>query len=240
MSQDKYTPPKEVHATSVAKLLAGVRSIPLGQGARLALPGFGEESEDPLVYFSGDASLVRRRAVAIVGSRKVSDRGSRHAAELAAELVGAGVVVVSGLAEGVDAAAHRAAIAAGGRTVAVIGTPLEKAYPAKHASLQERIYREHLLVTPFPRGSRVFPSNFPQRNKLMAALSDATIIIEANDDSGSLHQAAECAPRRLNRWLFIARSILERRDVTWPARFLNAQNAKVRILDKVDDVLAVL
>jgi DNA processing protein len=240
MKRSTYIAPRDVHRTTVAQLLAGARAIPPGQGARLGLPGIGDDGEDPPVYFAGDRTLVQRKCVAIVGSRKASDDGKMRARKLAKQLVDAGVVVVSGLAEGIDVSAHRSAIENGGKTIAVIGTPLDKAYPAKHAELQELIYREHLLVTPFRKGDAVYPSNFPQRNKLMAALADATVVIEATDDSGALHQAAECAPKRLNRWLFIARSILGRTDCTWPKKFLDAPGDKVRVLDRVEDVLAVL
>src|SRR5207247_10097113 len=102
----------------------------------------------------------------------------------------AGIVVVSGLARGVDTEALSAAIAAGGRVIAVIGTPIDKAYPAENKRLQEQIYSEHLLISQFPPGRRVYQSNFPERNKLMAAISDATVIIEAGETSGTLHQAA--------------------------------------------------
>jgi predicted Rossmann fold nucleotide-binding protein DprA/Smf involved in DNA uptake len=79
---------------------------------------------------------------------------------------------------------------------------------------QEQIWREHLLISPFPEGRLVFRSNFPQRNRVMAALSDATVIIEAYDTSGTLHQAAEC--QRLGRWLFIARAVADDPSLTWP------------------------
>src|SRR5205814_51885 len=111
-------------------------------------------------------------------------------------------VIVSGLARGIDTAALMGAIEKGGRTVAVIGTPLDKAYPAENADLQTEIYSHHLLVTPFRIGEQVFKANFPKRNRVMAAISDATVIIEASDTSGTLHQAAEC--EKLGRWLFIA------------------------------------
>ena len=136
------------------------------------------------------------------------------------------------MARGVDAAAHTSAIASDGKTAAVIGTPLDKAYPAENAELQEQIYREHLLLSPFKIGDHVFKSNFPARNWLMAALSDATAIIEASDTSGTLHQAAECT--RLNRWLFIAQSIIDDPAVTWPARFLSSYEKAVPLKETAD------
>jgi DNA processing protein len=155
---------------------------------------------------------------------------------LGRELAEEGLVVVSGLAKGVDTEALTAAMAAGGRVVAVIGTPLGNAYPAENKRLQERIYREHLLVSQFAPGSHVFPSNFPARNKLMAVLSDATAVIEAGDTSGALHQTAECV--RLGRWLFIAQSLLDDTGVTWPANFVRYPITKA--LRSTADILEAL
>lgn len=179
------------------------------------------------IYSSGDLSLLKNKVVAIVGSRDSSEGGRRRAARLARELSEAGVTVSSGLAAGIDTAALEMAVRTKGQVVAVIGTPLDKAYPAANKRLQEKIYSEHLLLTPFMHGQRVFPSNFPQRNRVMALLSDATVIIEASDTSGTLHQAAECI--RQNRFLFIAKSVVEDPNLTWPEKFLG--QPKVRILE---------
>jgi DNA processing protein len=146
------------------------------------------------------------------------------------------VVVISGLAKGVDTEALTAAMEAGGSVVAVIGTPVDRAYPAENKALQERIYQDHLLVSQFAPGERVFPSNFPERNKLMAALTDATVIIEAGDTSGTLHQAAECV--RLGRWLFIAKNLIDNPTLQWPKRFLHEPICKP--LTSTNDVLAAI
>jgi DNA processing protein len=205
----------------------------------LILPGVAVGSSTAgLLYYAGDLSLVKRKCVAIVGSRKVSAEGAARARRLARELAAAGVVVVSGLAEGVDTNALRAAIEAGGKTIGVIGTPLERVYPRENAELQRTIYRDHLLVSPFPPGAQVQRWNFPHRNKVMAALSDATVIVEASDTSGSLHQAAECQPTRLNRWLFIARSVVDDPKLTWPQRFLG--KGRVKVLERIEDILSTI
>lgn len=185
------------------------------------------------LHLAGDLELLEKPAVAIVGTREVSEEGARRARRLARELAEAGVVVMSGLARGVDTHALTAALDAGGRVVAVIGTPLDKAYPAENGPLQERIHREQLLISPFAEGTRTFPSSFPIRNRVMAALSRATVIIEASDTSGTLHQAAECA--RLGRWLFIAASAAENPALTWPAGFLG--KPRVAVLSTTADVL---
>ncbi len=188
----------------------------------------------PYLYLAGDRSLLTRTAVAIVGSRKASPDGLKRAARLARELVESDVVVTSGLAEGIDQAAHRAAIEAKGRTVAVIGTPLEKAYPAAHGALQQEIYEHHLLVSPFIPGERTYPSSFPLRNRVMARLSRATVIVEAGDTSGSLHQATECL--KIGRTLWIAKSVIETKSLTWPARFVGKPG--VFVLERVEDLVA--
>jgi DNA processing protein len=235
--RSKYAPPSHINRVSFRSLIESARRIPGSQQARLDLGGQADPGA-PYVFCVGEIELAKRKCVAIVGSRKVSEDGARRAGRLARELCAAGVVVVSGLAEGVDTAAHMGALQSGGRTIAVIGTPLNKAYPAANARLQETIYREHLLVSPFEPGAQVFKSNFPTRNKFMAALSDATVIIEASDTSGSLHQAAECQPSRLNRPLFIARSVVDDPRLTWPKKFLGAPN--VRVLDSTADILSAI
>lgn len=175
-------------------------------------------SKDAYVYYAGDLDLLKRKAVSIVGTRDVSEEGARRAARLARELANAGVVVMSGLAKGVDTAALSSAFAVGGSLAAVIGTPLQKAYPIENAKLQTEIAERHLLLSPFAEGEPVFKGNFPKRNRVMALLSDATVIVEASDTSGTLHQAAECIQR--GRWLFILKSVLENSDLKWPERFL--------------------
>jgi len=188
------------------------------------------------LWCAGDLSLVKKPCVAVVGARQVSTSGAARARRLARELSQSGVVVVSGLALGVDTEALTAALEARGRTIAVIGTPIDKAYPAENKRLQELIYREHLLISQFPPGKKTYPSNFPERNKLMAAISDATVIVEASDTSGSLHQAAECL--KLNRWLFIAKSVLEDRTLQWPSKFTHYP--KTRPHNVTDDILSAL
>jgi DNA processing protein len=198
----RYVPPSAVHTVETASL------------------GFinGFFLRFPKLYAAGDVSLLTEPSVAIVGSRKASPEGCRRAAQLARALVRDGIVVMSGLAMGIDAAAHHAAIEAKGRTIAVIGTPLDKAYPKENTALQEVIYREHLLVSPFPIGTRTPPSHFPERNKVMARLARATVIMEAGETSGSLHQAVESLA--VGHPVFIARSVIEDGDLAWPKRFV--------------------
>jgi DNA processing protein len=231
---DSYVPPSTVSTTTIGELIGGIRQIPEQHQARFGVTP--ESGSGVKIWVAGDASLVKLPCVAIVGSRKVTAEGANRTRRLARELSAAGVVVVSGLARGVDSEALNAAIAAKGRTIAVIGTPIDRAYPAENKRLQETIYREHLLISQFAPGRTVYPSNFPERNKLMAAISDATVIVEASDESGSLHQAIECT--RLGRWLFIIKSLAENPTLRWPKDFL--QYKTTRILNHTSELLDVL
>lgn len=188
---------------------------------------------EPLIYWAGDLDLLKKASVSVIGARDASDEGLRRAGKISRELATAGIVVTSGLAKGVDGAAHRGALAVGGDTVAVIGTPLNKAYPAEHVELQEEVWLEHLLISQFAPGQKTWPSDFPKRNRLMAQLTDASVIVEASDSSGTLHQAAECL--RLGRWLFIMKSVVEDTRLEWPAKFVG--KPKVVVLTSAADVI---
>lgn len=218
-----YEPPVSVLTATLGDLLKGIRQIPENQQERLGVSG--GSGNGAKLWLAGDLSLIKLPCVAVVGARRVSREGASRARRLARELVREGIVIVSGLAKGVDTEALTAAIEAGGKTVGVIGTPLDKAYPAENKRLQEKIYSEHLLISQFGPGKPVYQSNFPERNKLMAAISDATVIVEASDTSGSLHQAAECV--RLGRWLFIAKSLIDDRSLRWPKDFIGYPNTKI-------------
>lgn len=179
-----------------------------------------EKKNAPSELFTvGDVSLLANGArVSIVGTRRASREGLRRAGRLARLLIERRIVVVSGLAEGIDTAAHRAAIDAGGRTIAILGTPLDTFYPAKNRSLQELIMREHLAVSQFPPGFSGGRKCFPMRNRTMALISEATVIVEAGEGSGTLHQGWEAL--RLGRPLFLMESVTKAPDLSWPAEML--------------------
>lgn len=228
-----YVGPRDISTSTLGKLIYGIRSISENQQERM---GFRGEGSGPRVWLAGDVSLLRSPCVSVVGAREVSKEGAARSRRLAKQLAEVGIVTVSGLAKGVDTEALTEAINAGGRVIAVIGTPVDRAYPAENKRLQERIYRDHLLVSQFAPGKRVFPSNFPERNHLMAAISDATVIVEASDTSGSLHQAAECS--RLGRWLFIAKSLADNPALSWPQKFLAYPTT--RVLTQLSDITDAL
>ena len=132
--------------------------------------------------------LLSRPCVTIVGSRKVSAYGKAVTAALAGELAKAGVLIISGLAFGVDSVAHRAALDAGGLTLAVLPSPLERIYPAAHSQLAARILAQGgALVSEYPPGEPTYAANFIARNRLVAGLGDAVLITEAAEKSGTLH-----------------------------------------------------
>ena len=170
------------------------------------------------LFYAGDLELIEAGPrVSIVGSRKPSQRGLNNARGLAAWLVRRGAVVVSGLAEGIDTAAHQGAIDAGGKTVGVIGTPLDQSYPAKNRALQTLLMEKHLVLSQFASGHPVQPKNFPIRNRTMALISHATVIVEAGEKSGTIHQGWEAL--RLGRPLFILDRLMNDPELAWPKQF---------------------
>jgi DNA processing protein len=138
------------------------------------------------LYVRGKAEVLTGPAVAIVGARSCSSYGSHVARSLARELAAAGVVVVSGLARGVDGEAHRGALEACGQTVAVLGCGIDRDYPRSHASLAERIRASGAVVSEYQPGTEPAPWRFPARNRIIAGLCLATVVVEARERSGAL------------------------------------------------------
>lgn len=203
----------------------------------LEYPSRLRDATDPIemFYFQGDWSLADMQGVAVVGTRKPTEIGIERTRVISRRLAQDGFAVVSGLAEGVDTAAHTAAMEFGGKTIAVIGTPLGQFYPRANADLQDRIAREHLLISPVPverydaqnyKTNRFF---FPERNKVMSALTVATVIVEAGETSGTLIQAREAL--RQGRKLMIMASCFGR-GLSWPERFL--RDGAVKVSDYAD------
>jgi DNA processing protein len=143
----------------------------------------------PLLFVKGRLEPSDARSVAVVGARKASERGLEAARLVATEISEAGFTVVSGLAAGVDAAAHQAALTRGARTVAVIGTGLRRSYPPENAALQRRLMEEHAVVSQFWPDAPPTRRSFPMRNAVMSGFSLATVVIEASQTSGARMQA---------------------------------------------------
>jgi DNA processing protein len=178
-----------------------------------------------LLYFRGWWEHLSQTAVAIVGTRHPSENSLHAARKLVDELVRQfSVTIVSGLAEGVDTVAHQSTIEAGGKTVAVLGTPIHEAFPSKNKNLFDEIARNHLVVSQVPIyrwATSPYPSRkffFPERNVTMSALTAATVIIEAGETSGTLIQARAALAQ--GRKLFLFENCFTNKDLEWPSRFL--------------------
>jgi len=135
---------------------------------------------------SADPAILSEPAVAVVGARACSPYGRRVARSLARELAAAGLVVVSGMARGIDGEAHRGALESSGRTVAVLGCGIDRDYPAAHAELARRIAENGLIVSEYEPGVEPAPWRFPARNRIIAGLCSSTLVVEARERSGAL------------------------------------------------------
>lgn len=170
----------------------GARGVPLDSEAYPArLARLSDPS--PLLLVRGEVEALSAPCVAIVGSRAATTYGLATAETLAHDLARAGAIVVSGLALGIDAAAHRGALAAGGRTIAVLACGPDRIYPARHRDLAQRIVRHGAIVSELPVGTHPLPPFFPLRNRLISGLSSAVVIVEARERSGSLITARHAA-----------------------------------------------
>jgi DNA processing protein len=195
-----------------------------------------------LLYFQGNWDLTSSRCVSIVGTRRPSEQGVRRAARLARSFVHDGFTVVSGLAQGIDTVAHETTLAAGGNTVAVLGTPITSSYPPENTVLQRRIADDHLVISQVPivrhsrqspRGNRLF---FPERNVTMSAMTEATVIVEAGNTSGTLIQGRNALMQK--RKLFILDSCFRNPELTWPAKFVERGAIRVGEFEEIRARLA--
>lgn len=195
-----------------------------------------------MFYYKGWLELLSSpKRIAIVGTRDPSDEGIRRTRKLSRQLVELGYTIFSGLARGVDTVAHTTALETNGKTVAVIGTPITDYYPRENKDLQDYIAKKHLLISQVPikryheqnfRVNRIF---FPERNATMSALSQATVIVEAGETSGSLIQAR--AALNQGRKLFILDSCFKNPKITWPQKY--AEKGAIRVRD-IDDIRGAL
>ena len=143
-----------------------------------------------LLYLKGEIRRDDEKAVAVVGSRSTSDYGRRVARDLCRGLASLGFTVVSGMARGIDGTAHETSLNAGGRTIAVLGSGVDRVYPAEHDKLYRRISENGAVISEFPMGTRPLAFNFPARNRLISGLSLGVVVVEATEKSGSLITAA--------------------------------------------------
>lgn len=173
----------------------------------------------PILFYVGDVALVQNpKRVSIIGTRNPSKIGIDDARKITEFLVKKDVIIVSGLAKGIDTIAHKTAIENGGKTIAVLGTPLNQYYPLENKELQDKIMKDFLVISQFEAGRPVKKSNFPDRNRTMALFSQVSIIIEAGEKSGTIHQGWEAL--RLGRQLFILEDVVKNKNLKWPDRLI--------------------
>ncbi len=140
----------------------------------------------PLLYVRGDLKPGDELSIAVVGTRRATPYGSQVCERIVSEVAGRGVTIVSGLAWGIDAIAHRTALAAGGRTIAVLGCGVDVIYPSDHTALARDVAANGALVSEYPLGTTPEPGNFPARNRIISGMTRATLVIEAGERSGAL------------------------------------------------------
>ena len=169
------------------------------------------DDQPPILWLKGDATVLARPSVAIVGSRAASPYAVAVAERLACDLSGCGVAVVSGCARGVDAAAHRGALGGQGATIAVLGSGVDVIYPGEHAALAASIARTGAVVSEFPPGAPPLRHHFPQRNRLISGLALGVVVVEAGARSGSLI-TARCAAEQGREVMAVPGNILSGRS----------------------------
>jgi DNA processing protein len=189
----------------------------------------------PVIYLKGDLLSADAKAIAIVGTRRASRYGLEMAKKLAEQLSAHGVTIVSGLASGIDTAAHQGALAAGGRTVAVFGCGVDVIFPAENKPLAEKIERSGALLSEFPLGLTGDRSTFPRRNRIISGLSLGVIVVEGHYDSGAMITAKEALEQ--GREVFAVPGNVELEQSKGP-HWLIKQGAK--LVESVEDVLEEL
>jgi len=195
------------------------------------------EIYDPPTVLWGRGALMEtdRYAVALVGTRHASEYGCRVARQLAEALAARGICVVSGLAAGIDTAAHEGALAAGGRTLAVLGNGVDVVFPAENAALMHRIIQSGAVLSPFPMGVKGFRGNFPVRNRIISGLSLGVVVVEAPPGSGALLTARDAAEQ--GREVFAVPGSVFQRGSRGPHLLLK-EGAK--LVESVEDILVEL
>ncbi len=188
----------------------------------------------PALFVLGELSHADERSVAVVGSRKASPEGLEKAAGIARDLVARDFVVVSGLAAGIDSAAHRATLDAGGRTVAVVGTGLRHHFPKQNAELQEQLGRESAVISQFWPGQEPRRWTFPQRNAVMSGFARASVVVEAGNKSGARMQARLAIEQ--GRPVFLLRSLLRHQ---WAQTYAE-QRPSTYVVDSGEEIVGHL
>lgn len=212
----------------------GVRIVPIaGPDYPEALKSL--DDAPPVLYMRGSCSPEDRFSIAVVGSRKYTDYGESVSHRLSTQLAASGFTIVSGLARGIDTVAHRAALGAGGRTLAVLGCGVDVCYPAENRGLMDRIAGAGAVISEFPPGAEPLREHFPRRNRLISGLSLGVVVVEAADRSGALLTAASALEQ--NREVFAVPGNITSPSSVGTNRLIR-QGAKA-VLD-VDDIVGEL
>lgn len=189
----------------------------------------------PMLFARGRTELLARLAIAVVGTRRPTTYGTTAASRLAADLANAGLVIVSGMARGIDTAAHKAVLEAGGDTIAVFGCGADELYPAENRKLSEQIAERGLVVSDFPMGTPPYPQNFPIRNRVIAGLSVGVLVVEGGQYSGSAITARLAADQ--GREVFAVPGNITSKT-SWGPNLLIKQGAK--LVQEWNDVVVEL
>jgi DNA processing protein len=189
----------------------------------------------PYLFLKGNVHLLDEKSVCVVGSRNASNDSMKKTERLVKSLIKRNIVVNAGLAKGIDTATHQSALKNGGRTIAVIGTPINQYYPKENKELQIEIEKKGLVVSQFPPCNNIFRWNFPTRNATMSGISLATIIMEAGETSGALKQADYALKQ--GRDVLIPQSAIENPSINWPKKYVSKGAYAFKTLKEALEIL---
>ena len=219
---------------SFSKLTDDVILVKKGDGVYSKLLA-NTDGTPPFLFLKGNVHLLNEKSVCVVGSRNASVESMKKTEKLVKALIKRNIVVNAGLAKGIDTATHKTALENGGRTIAVIGTPINQYYPKENKDLQISIEEKGLVVSQFPPCNPVYRWNFPTRNGTMSGISLATIIMEAGDTSGALRQADYALKQ--GRDVLIPQSAINNSSISWPKKYIKKGAHAFKNLKEVLQIL---
>lgn len=219
---------------SFLKLTDDVILVKKGDGVYSKLLA-NTDGTPPFLFLKGNVHLLNEKSVCVVGSRNASVDSIKKTEKLVKALIKRNIVVNAGLAKGIDTATHKTALENGGRTIAVIGTPINQYYPKENKDLQLSIEEKGLVVSQFPPCNPVYRWNFPTRNGTMSGISLATIIMEAGETSGALRQADYALKQ--GRDVLIPQSAINNSSISWPKKYIKKGAHAFKNLKEVLQIL---
>ena len=219
---------------SFSKLTDDVILVKKGDGVYSKLLA-NTDGTPPFLFLKGNVHLLNEKSVCVVGSRNASVESMKKTEKLVKALIKRNIVVNAGLAKGIDTATHKTALENGGRTIAVIGTPINQYYPKENKDLQLSIEEKGLVVSQFPSCNPVYRWNFPTRNGTMSGISLATIIMEAGETSGALRQADYALKQ--GRDVLIPQSAINNSSISWPKKYIKKGAHAFKNLKEVLQIL---